>query len=154
MRQMRNFSQERRADNLAGILKYLEDARLICEAGSGFGEGMVFSSDGKRLMTGGEENTVKIWDSGNGELLQTLRGHTGGVWALAIDQEERWLATAGEDTTIRIWNPDSGRLLHTLRGHINVITSLAFSSDGQLLASGSRDHTVKLWNTASWRDSR
>jgi len=119
----------------------------------GFGERVVFSSDGRKLMTGGEENTVKIWDIGAGQEPRTLRGHTGEVWALALDSEERWLATGGEDTTIKIWNVSSGQLLHTLRGHTGVIMSLAFSPDGRRLASGSRDHTVKLWDTGRWNES-
>ena len=85
--------------------------------------------------------------------LDTLRGHTGEVWALAIDREERWLATAGEDTTIRIWDLKSKQLARTLRGHMSVVMSLAFSPDGQRLASGSRDHTVKLWDTARWSEA-
>ena len=35
---------------------------------------VAFSPDGRRLVTGGEENTVKIWDVQTGQELQTLRG--------------------------------------------------------------------------------
>jgi WD40 repeat protein/serine/threonine protein kinase len=119
----------------------------------GFGERVVFSAEGRHLVTGGEENAVKVWDSRTGQALHTLHGHTGEVWALAVDREERWLATAGEDSTIRIWDASSGQLLHTLRGHTGVIMSLAFSPDGGRLASGSRDQTVKLWDTARWVES-
>ena len=119
----------------------------------GYGERVAFSADGQRLVAGGEGNTVKIWDTNTGLELQNLTGHSGEVWAVALDQQGRWLATAGEDSTIRIWDAKSWKPLRTLRGHTGVIMSLAFSPDGRHLASGSRDHTVKFWDTARWGES-
>jgi WD40 repeat protein len=118
----------------------------------GYGQRVVFSPDGRRLIAGGEMNTVKIWDAQTGQPLQALSAHTGEVWAVATDRQNRWLASAGEDSTIRIWDATSGQLLRTLRGHTGVIMSLGFSPDGRRLASGSRDHTVKFWDTARWSE--
>ena len=50
-----------------------------------------------RLATGGEDNTVKIWDVQTGEELQTLRGHNGDVYTVAF-------------------SPDRGRPMDRLRG--------------------------------------
>jgi WD40 repeat protein len=116
----------------------------------GYGERVAFSPDGRRLFAGGEMNTVKIWDAQTGLELRALSGHTGEVWAVAVDRQGRWLASAGEDSTIRIWDATSWQLLRTLRGHTSVIMSLAFSPDGRRLVTGSRDHTVKFWDTARW----
>jgi WD40 repeat protein len=120
----------------------------------GYGNRVAFSPDSRRLVTGGEMQTVKVWDANTGELLETLRGHTGDVFSVAFSRDGRWLATAGEDTTVRIWDATSWRLLHTLRGHTGLVGTLAFSPDSQRLASGSRDHTLKIWETASWGDKR
>jgi len=38
-----------------------------------------FSSDGKYLVAGLQNKTVKIWDFGTGQLMRTLKGHTGSV---------------------------------------------------------------------------
>jgi WD40 repeat protein len=68
---------------------------------AGPGLSVAFSPDGRRLATGGERNTVKIWDVQTGEKLQTLEGeHSGEVYALAFSPNEdgRWIASAGEDT--------------------------------------------------------
>jgi len=119
----------------------------------GYGERAAFSPTGQRLVTGGKGNTVRIWDAKTRQELETLPGHKGEVWAVALDRDSRWLATAGEDTTIRIWDAKSWKPRRILRGHTGAIMSLAFSPDGQRLASGSRDHTVKFWDTARWEES-
>jgi WD40 repeat protein len=114
----------------------------------GFGDRVTFSPDGRHLVAGGEEHAIKVWDARTGEERQTLRGHTGDVFAVAFDPHGRWLASAGADTTVRLWETTSSpwKLRHTLRGHTGFVMSLAFSRDGGRLISGSRDGNAKVWD--------
>jgi WD40 repeat protein len=108
--------------------------------------GVAFSPDGRRLVGGGEDNTVKIWEVPSGRELHTLRGHSGDVWAAAFSPDGRWAASAGEDSTVKVWDSHTGTLIHSFRGHTGLVTNVAFTPDGRRLVSGSRDKTVKVWD--------
>jgi len=110
---------------------------------------VAFSADGQKLATGGEGNTVRIWDVQTGQPVGTpLRGHSKDVYTVAFSptEERPWIASGGEDGKVNIWDSRSGKLVRTLRGHAGIVSSLAFSPDGNRLYSGSRDKTVKVWD--------
>ncbi len=111
----------------------------------GVGLNIAFSPDGKRLVTGGKEYTVKIWEVETGDLLHTLRGHNGDVSTVAFGPDGRWIASAGEDSTVKIWDSHTGSLLRSFRGHTGLVSTMAFL-DGRTLITGSRDHTIKFWD--------
>jgi WD40 repeat protein len=110
---------------------------------------VAFSPDGKRIISGSWDNTIKVWDAATGDELMTLRGHKECVKSVAFGPDGKRIASGSNDTTIKVWDSATGTELMTLRGHGNWVDSIAFSPDGKRIISGSADHTIKIWDAAT-----
>jgi hypothetical protein len=80
-----------------------------------------------------------------GNLLKTLKGHSGAVWGVSFSPDNQTIATASSDNTIKLWDR-SGKELKTLKGHSGTVYSVNFSPDNQTIVTASDDNTVKLWD--------
>ena len=107
---------------------------------------MAFSSDGKLLVSGSDDNTVRLWDPMTGTCRAILEGHSDLVRAVAFSPDGELLASGSDDNTVRVWDRTTGTCRATLKGHSKRIGAVAFSPDGKLLVSGSYDKTVRLWD--------
>jgi hypothetical protein len=83
--------------------------------------------------------------------LLTLRGHSGGVLALAWGKDDR-LASAGTDHIVRIWNMALGQEVQRFDGRSGAIVSLAWARDGKRLASARADGTVTVLDAVTGRE--
>ena len=119
--------------------------------------GVVFSPNGKTLVSWSWDNIVRIWDTGRWEVRKKLP-HAARVIFAGISPDGKTLATAGKDSTIRLWsleNVASDETLAELRGHPGWIWSVAFSPDGQRLISAGgggpnqENGTVRLWDSVT-----
>lgn len=110
---------------------------------------VALSTDGKVAVSGGEDKTVKIWNTETGNLLRSLSGHVDGVRSVSISHDRQLMASASADETIKLWNVSTGELLRTLTAHQGSLWSVEISPDGQLMASASSDQTIRLWNVAT-----
>jgi WD40 repeat protein/serine/threonine protein kinase len=112
----------------------------------------VFSPDGRKLASAGNDRTVRVWDAGTGKELLVLRGHIDAVGLVVFNPEGTKLASASGDKTVRVWDAFTGKELLTLQGHTEVIHTVAFSPDGTKLASTSADKTVRVWDTVTGKE--
>jgi WD40 repeat protein len=116
-----------------------------------------FSPDGSLLVSGGYDNTVRVWDTTTRTLLKTLRGHAGRVtsvtFAPAAAGARRELLSGSQDEQVKMWNLEGYKEklvigANVFKGHEDAILGAAFSSDGKQILSASRDRTARLWDAS------
>lgn len=72
-----------------------------------------FDPDRERLISGGYDATIKLWQMQTGRTLATLRGHEGWVNCLELLEVGRFAASGGSEGVIKLWDLDGGRCIHT-----------------------------------------
>ena len=105
-----------------------------------------FSPDGKTLVSGSWDKTIKLWNVETGKEIRTLKGHDELVRSVNFSPDGKTLVSGSLDKTIKLWNVETGEEIRTLKGHDSYLSSVNFSPDGKTLVSGSDDNTIKLWN--------
>jgi len=124
-------------------------AETVLAEAFGFPSTVALSGDGALLAAGTSTGEVWLWRVADRTLVETLEGHTGGVWGVALSADGQLLASGGGDGTVRLWETSTGRVLTTVRGHTGLVWGVALSADGYLLASGGTDGMVRLWEALS-----
>jgi WD40 repeat protein len=64
---------------------------------------MCVLSDGITLMSGSDDNTVKLWNTRTGECINTLNGHTDYVHSVSALADNKTVASCANDGTVRFW---------------------------------------------------
>jgi WD40 repeat protein/serine/threonine protein kinase len=130
-----------------------EGEELLTLYGPGVAAGVVFTPDGRSLVSCGGNplhpsigNEVKVWDLATAEQRAVFRNCGPAITVLAGGKR---VATPGPENTVKIMNAQTGEEVLTLRGHERIVTSLSFHEATKWLASGSEDGTVRVWNVTT-----
>jgi WD40 repeat protein len=110
---------------------------------------LAWTADGKTLISGSRDHSIRMWDTTTWQQIAVLTGHTSDVIGISISPNGRILVSASYDTTARLWNLESGQLISSPLQHDNLVYCVSFQIDGTLLVTGCTDHNAYAWDISA-----
>jgi hypothetical protein len=116
--------------------------------------GLLVGGDGKTVITGGVDGTIKVWNAMKLKEARTFEGDIGSVEQLAFAPNGRWIASCSTRLTVpemrvQIWDTATGSEHGRLKGAGDNYRCVAVSPDGKRVAAGSVDRSVWVWEFAA-----
>ncbi|HEY1066610.1 MAG TPA: hypothetical protein VGE52_10890, partial [Pirellulales bacterium] len=107
---------------------------------------VAYSPDGKLLITGSFDKTVKIWDRASGRVLRTIADHKEPVLSVAVSKDGLRFASGGLDKIVKVYDVPVTSPVFDAPNQPAEFTSLSLSRDGKWLLVGDKGKGLRLWN--------
>lgn len=117
----------------------------------------VFTPDGKQIITGGSDRTVRVWNVAEGKEVARLTGFKQAIRLVALSTTGRLVAAADYTGHIKVWDREANRDLPTFEyappaGTSTLFTSLRFTPQADRLLGVTDNSSVKLWSIADKKE--
>jgi WD40 repeat protein len=107
---------------------------------------VVFSPDGKTIVSGSDDETVRVWDAATGVEQHKMTGHDHGVSSVAFSPDGKTIVSGSYDQTVRVWDAATGVEQHKITGHGHAVKSVAFSPNGKTIVSWDYSNASYTWD--------
>uniref|UniRef100_A0A8C2EIK8 Pre-mRNA-processing factor 19 n=1 Tax=Cyprinus carpio TaxID=7962 RepID=A0A8C2EIK8_CYPCA len=96
-------------------------------------------TDTNKVLTGGADKNVVVFDRREEQIVATLKGHTKKVSSVIYHPAQSVVFSASPDSTIRVWSVTGGNCVQVIRAHEASVTGLSLHATGDYLLSSSED---------------
>ncbi len=102
--------------------------------------------DDRKILSGSNDTTVRVWDRDTGQCTRVLDGHARTVRCLAF--RDRWCFSGGSDRSVLVHDLETGEVVQQFRGHAHRVSCLQMHrTNPALVISGSNDRSARMWDT-------
>eukprot|EP01028_Stygiella_incarcerata_P003688 TRINITY_DN176_c0_g1_i13.p1 TRINITY_DN176_c0_g1~~TRINITY_DN176_c0_g1_i13.p1 ORF type:complete len:284 (-),score=73.97 TRINITY_DN176_c0_g1_i13:602-1453(-) len=102
--------------------------------------------NGRGYAVSSLDDTIRIMDHADGEMLSLFKGHRNGKFRLesCVSYDDSFIVGGSEDHVVYVWDFMSCELLDRLKHHRDAVTTTACHAD-QMILCGSLDRTASVW---------
>jgi RNA polymerase sigma factor (sigma-70 family) len=110
------------------------------------------TADGKKLVTGGPDRFLRVWDWATGDELQRWPLELGRPWSLTPSRDGKWLAAVMyQGRAIQILDMASGKPRQPPSGHLAQMGWSVLTPAGRTAVTNGADSKLLLWDVAARR---
>ncbi|KAK5993412.1 putative WD repeat-containing protein C2E1P5.05 [Cladobotryum mycophilum] len=106
------------------------------------------SSDGKYVVTGGQDKKIIVHDAATLKPVKVFTHHRDAVTGLAFRRGTNQLYSCSKDRTVKVWSLDELAYIETLFGHQDEVLDIDALAQERCVSVGARDRTARLWKVS------
>jgi WD40 repeat protein len=110
--------------------------------------------DGRRALSAGWDNTLRLWDLETGAELRRFEGHQDRVSSVTVLADGRCGLSGAWDNTVRLWDLETGAEVRRFEGHEHAVSSVTVLADARRALSAAYDKTLRLWDLETGAELR
>ena len=118
-----------------------EELVLRTEGGA---NSVMFSPDGRRLVTAHLRGMITVWDAQSGQQLASMAQSSHSIMLARYSPDGRLIASAGSDGTVRLWEAETGRPVWSRTIAKGEVWSASFSPDSRFLVASTADNEIVI----------
>ena len=107
---------------------------------------VVFCPDGRTLISGGIDGTIRFWDCWTGAETRKIDAHTAGINALSLSSDGKLLVSGSFDRLAKTWNVSTGSFIREFKGSGTQILSVAFDDEKKRVFTSSESGSIRIWD--------
>lgn len=122
--------------NDSNLLESYENFRFSTSLGhSDTINSVTITPDGKYIVSGSSDESIKLWEISSGKEIRTFTGHKGRVNSVAVTPDGKHIVSGSSDRSIKLWEISSGKEIQTFTEGRGRVHSVFISRDGKYIVS-------------------
>jgi WD40 repeat protein len=136
----------RARDLLHAIHQRLYSERLALEGHGDVVVSVAVSPDGCRVLSGGNDGALRLWDLHSGKQVRQFPGHHGSIWAVAFAPDGKHALAGGQTGRLILYDAATGEQVRSFGPHPDAVRAVVFTPDGRRALSACFDGILRLWD--------